>query len=103
MEKPIKTFENYEEFECYVRLLHISKPMQDEILQHERAHHETATRLGYNSKYAIEEKVSGSGLKKYRGSLIFDEEVTNPEHIRLILSAPIDPSPEDLEGIANSC
>ena len=102
MNEKIKTFENYEEFEYYVRLLPISKHLQEGILQHEKAHHKIATNLGYPSKYAIEEKISGSGLRKYRGSIIFDKEVTNPEHIQLILSAPVDPSPEDLEGIANS-
>lgn len=89
------TFDDYKEFEHYVRLLPMSIYNQTEMLEHERAHIETARRLGYTGKYQIEEQTPDRGFKKYRAAFLLDENVTNPEHIEAILMAPKNPSESD--------
>ena len=99
MSNKTTVFDNELQFRTYVSMLPISIEKQQEIIEHEKAHYETAQRLGYSAKYAIEEAKSLGGFRKYRGSVIYDPEVTNPEHIRQIISAPESLSQDDKKDL----
>lgn len=96
----MKTFDDYLEFEIFLNSLNLNAKTKREILDHERAHMETATKLGYSGKYFIEDKIGQDRIREYRGGFLLNEKVTNKEHIRAILLAPKNPSLSDLEQLA---
>lgn len=90
------TFDNYQEFMHHVRTLPVSRRAQNEMLEHEKAHLETAARLGYGGEYQLDEITLANGHREYQPAFMLYGEVENPEHIRAIIMAPKHPSESDL-------
>lgn len=96
------TFETEEEFARYLFSQAIRQDHVSEAVEHERAHALAAKRLGYNVKYCIDIIKDSFGIpRSCEPYVLFKPIITNPEHVRIIASAPTNLSPGDKKLLEN--